>query len=377
MPTLPIPRLRSRGVASSAGALVLLVGVLASPAGAGSVPTKGGAPHAPAFDFNNEASYLLDMRNAGVEENTQIPSSIYEDFGFSALQLSHDLGQPQGKCDARGAGYYLGQYMEEAVLSKGAAPPDAGDVSGGYANPVSSRTVKPDVSANAQDNLTDRHPFIQNPFPPGKEVTKLPNDGTPLYINSNCDDDLKGGGVGNVIDVAKVADVIGSNTEGGVDRATGEYTSTSRSYIAGIKGAGPLTALSSFMTVKQLPGSDPTVTYRISLIDNDSGGSVTGWNQNGITLSGSNVPANQLTDQFNSQASTVAGALAALGPFGVHLLAPETGNQGPNDTGTSGRFVSAPSVQLDYGAHARDGGIGQHQITRLGAIQFTGVYGDH
>jgi hypothetical protein len=32
---------------------------------------------------------------------------------------------------------------------------------------------------------------------------------------------------------------------------------------------------------------------------------------------------------------------------------------------------------VDYGLHARDGGIGQHQITRLGAISFTGVYGDH
>ena len=141
--------------------------------------------------------------------------------------------------------------------------------------------------------------------------------------------------------------------------------------------AGALTGVSSFMTVKQSPGADPVVSYRISLFDNDSGSSVTGWNQKGITFSGTNVPANQLTDQFNSQAATGAGALAALGPFGVHLLAPETGTQGPNDTGTSGKFVSAPSVQLDYGAHARDGGIGQHQITRLAAIQFTGVYGDH
>jgi hypothetical protein len=131
------------------------------------------------------------------------------------------------------------------------------------------------------------------------------------------------------------------------------------------------------MTVKQVPGSDPTVTYRISLFDNDSGTTDSGFNQHGLTFSGTNVPVNQLTDQFNAQAATASGALAALGPFGVHLLAPETGNQGPNDTGTSGRFVSAPSVQLDYGTHARDGGIGQHQITRLAAIQFTGVYGDH
>jgi hypothetical protein len=378
MPILPNSRIRSVGLLSGASALVLLTGVLATPAAAaGSSASHGSTPKKPGFDFNNAASYLLDMRDAGVEENTQIPSSIYEEFGFSGIQLTHDIGQPQGKCDARGAGYWLGQYVEEAVLSKGAAPPDAGDVSGGYANPVDSRTVKPDVSADPSHNLTNRHPFIQNPFPPGNEVTKLPSGGTPLYITSACDSDLQGSATGNVADVAKVADVIGSTVEGGVDRTTGQYTSTARSYVAGIKGAGPLTAFSSFMQVTQKPGSDPVVSYRMSLVDNDSGGSVTGWNQKGITLSGSNVPANQLTEQFNSQAKTVAGALAALGPFGAHLMAPETGVQGPNDTGTSGHYVTAPSVQLDYGAHARDGGIGEHQITRLGSITFTGVYGDH
>ena len=378
MSSFPIRRIRSAGLVSTAAAMVLLAGVLAVPAAAaGSAGSNPGAPHAKTFDFDTDASYLLDMRNAGVEENTQIPASIYEDFGYSAIQLTHDIGQPQGKCDARGGGYWFGQYVEEAVLSKGAAPPDAGDVSGGYSNPVYSRTVKPDVSASKDQNLTDRHPFIQNPFPPGKEITKLPNDGTPLYITSSCDSDLKGSGTGNVVDVAKVADVIGSTTESGVDRATGEYTSTARSFVSGIKGAGPLTSFSSFMTVTQKPGFEPVISYRMSLFDNDSGGSVTGWNQNGITLSGSNVPANQLTDQFNSQAQTAAAALAAMGPFGVHLMAPETGTAGPSETGTSGKYVTAPSVQLDYGAHARDGGIGQHQITRLGAITFTGVYGNH
>jgi len=378
MAILPIRRSRAAGLVSTAGALVLLAGVLATPAGAaGSGGSNPGAPHAKTFNFETDASYLLDMRNAGVEENTQIPASVYEDIGYSAIQLTHDLGQPQGKCDARGGAYWMGQYVEEAVLQKGAAPPDAGDVSGGYSNPVFSRTVKPDVSASAELNATDHHPFIQNPFPPGKEVTKLPNDGTPLYVTSSCDSDLKGSGTGNVLDVGKVADVIGSTTDSGVDKATGEYTSTARSYIAGIKGAGPLTAISSFMTIKQVPGSDPVVTYRMSLIDNDSSGTITGWNQNGISLSGSNVPANQLTDQFNTQAQSAAAALAALGPFNVRVMSPETGQAGPSETGTSGKYVTAPSVQLDYGTHARDGGIGQHQITRFGAISFTGVYGDH
>jgi hypothetical protein len=369
---------RVRSVVLGAGALVMLAGAMAAPAGAvGSGSSGHGAPQARGFNFDSDASYLLDMRNAGVEENTNIPSATYQDVGFSAIQLTHDIGQPQGKCDARGAGYYMGQYIEDAVLSKGAAPPDAGDVSGGYANPVSSRTVRPDVSASKDQNLTDRHPFVQNPFPPGNEITKLPNGGTPLYIDSACDSDTKGSGVGNVADIAKVADTIGSTVQASVDRATGDFVSTARSYVSGIKGAGDLSAFSSYMQITQKPGADPLVTYRMSLFDNDSGGSDTGLNQKGLTFSGTNIPANQLTDQFNAQAKTAAGALSALGPEGVTLLAPETGTAGPSDTGTSGRFVTAPSVQLDYGAHARDGGVGQHQVTRLGSITFTGVYGEH
>src|SRR5262249_3186761 len=129
---------RSCASAGAAGVLVLLCGLLAGPASAGTGSGQGRA-----FNFNNEASYVLDMRNAGVEENTQIPSATYQDIGFSEVQLTHDIGQPEARCDSRGAGYFMGQYIEEAVLSKGAAPPDAGDVSGGYANPVSARSVKP------------------------------------------------------------------------------------------------------------------------------------------------------------------------------------------------------------------------------------------
>jgi hypothetical protein len=364
------------GLSSTAGALVLLAGVLAAPASAAANgPSGPGDGYARSFNFDKDASYVLDMRNAGVEENTNIPSATYQDFGFSGVQLTHDIDQPLGKCDARGAGYYMGQYVEDAVLSKGAAPPDAGDVSGGYANPVSSRSVKPNLSAG--QDLTDRHPFIQNPFPPGNEITKLPNDGTPLYITSNCDSDVKGSGTGNIVDVAKIADVIGSASEASVDRVTGEYISTSRAYITGIKGAGHLNTITSFMQVKQVPGADPVVSYRMSLFDNDTGTTDTGFNQKGITFSGSNVPANQLTDQFNSQSKTLAAAASALGPFGVSILGPETGAAGPSDTGTSGRYVTAPAVQLVYGLHARDGGIGSLQRTRFGSVSFTEVYGDH
>ncbi|HEX3828643.1 MAG TPA: hypothetical protein VHV82_15365 [Sporichthyaceae bacterium] len=71
MPILPNSTIRSIGLLSGASALVLLTGVLATPAAAaGSRASHGSMPKRPGFEFNNEASYLLDMRDAGVEENT-------------------------------------------------------------------------------------------------------------------------------------------------------------------------------------------------------------------------------------------------------------------------------------------------------------------
>jgi hypothetical protein len=373
--TSRINKIRSARVAGTAGACLLLAGVLATPAAAaGNGPGGPVNGHVRSFNFVQDASYVLDMRDAGVEENTNIPSATYQDLGFSGIQLTHDIGQPQGKCDARGAGYYFGQYVEDAVLSKGAAPPDAGDVSGGYANPVNSRTVYPNPHAGA--DLTSRHPFIQNPFPPGQEITPLPNQGTPLYITSSCDNDLKGSATGNVGDAAKTADLIGSTTDALVEKTTGQYISTARAYITGIKGAGTLSSISSLMQVKALPGAEPVVSYRLSLFDNSTGDSDSGFNQKGITFSGTNVPANQLTDQFNSQTKSLGAAAAAFGPFGVQIMAPETGAAGPSDTGTSGQYITAPAVQLDYGLKAREGGIGEHQRTRFASITYTGNYGN-
>ncbi|HEX3827160.1 MAG TPA: hypothetical protein VHV82_07795, partial [Sporichthyaceae bacterium] len=88
-------------MSSTAGAFILLAGALATPASAAA--TGPGGPvnsHVRSFNFVHDASYVLDMRNAGVEENTNIPSATYQDIGFSAIQLTHDIGQPQGKCDA-------------------------------------------------------------------------------------------------------------------------------------------------------------------------------------------------------------------------------------------------------------------------------------
>jgi hypothetical protein len=95
----------------------------------------------------------------------------------------------------------LGEYTEEALLSKGAVRSDACDVSGGYANPGKFRSVRPDISAGTDPDRP--RPFIRNPFQPNKEISKLLEGGTPLYVTSNCADVMKGSATGNVFDVGK------------------------------------------------------------------------------------------------------------------------------------------------------------------------------
>jgi len=74
-------RVRHR-VGATSGAAVLLVGALAAPAAASS-----------GFDFTDKASYILDMRSAGVEFEDHIPAVIYQDVGYSEVNLSHDIGE--------------------------------------------------------------------------------------------------------------------------------------------------------------------------------------------------------------------------------------------------------------------------------------------
>jgi hypothetical protein len=375
MPTLPKIR-RATSVAAVSGALLLTTGVIAVPASATATDPPGPVKtHSrSSFNFQDGASYILDMRSGGMEYETALPAALYHDVGYSEVNLAHDIGQPQGTCESDGAMYWAGQYVEEAVLGKGAAPPDAGDVGGGYHNPTIARDVNPNISAGS--SLSNRHPGIVNFFPPGQEVAPIPADGTPVNVQAKCGTDVKGAGDGNVSDVNKTLDVVGSTTQAELNRETGEYTSTGRAYVTGIKGAGVFNTVSSFMQVTQKPGSEPVVSYRMSFFDSDTGGSSTQFGQNGFTLSGSNVPADQLVSQFNSQAKTLSDAASTLGPFGFQVLAPQVGTEPSTEAGTTGlHYITAPAIAGSIGSHLRDGTLGQQEQARFGSVTFTGVYG--
>jgi len=247
--------------AAVAGSLVLL-GAMAAPAhaaDAGNTSTK-------AFDWSS-ASYILTLRSGGIEFYDQIPRDLQQDVGYSFVELVHDTGQQQGQCESWGAAYWLGQEVEEGVLGFGAAPPDAGNVSGGYHNPTTSREVRPNLSAG--ESNSDRHPGVVNYFPPGNTIVPLSTDGPGYKWKAHCDDDSKGQGQGDVVNLGGVQ-AVGSTAEAVVDKATGVYTGTSRAYVFGLEGASGFDSASSFMQITNRPNQDATITYRMSYFN--SGG---------------------------------------------------------------------------------------------------------
>lgn len=348
---MPISKKRAGAAATAVLSLAALTGQ--TPAVAAEDSTASAK-----FDFKN-SSYILTMRAGAVEPYAKIPRDLPTDIGFSFVDLIHDRGRADGRCEAWGAGYWLGTEVEEGVLGLGAAPPDAGDISGGYRNPTTAREVRPDLTPKGQPSGSDRIPA-------------LPADGGagPLW-SAKCTDDAKGTGTGDMVNASGVRSV-GSTTSAQVDKKTGMYTGTSRAYISGIEAAGNLATITTLMQVKQAANAKPTVSYRISFFEGEPAQSAYGFNQNTFTVSGTDVPVDELVDQFNQQAAQGGQALSVLGVYGFTMLAPTVGKTTDGDR-TS---ISAPVIEGKAGLALRDGTIGQEQGLRFGAVTFSGIYGD-
>ncbi len=345
-------RKRVAPLVGATGALLMAASVL--PASAMAAPSK--------FNFE-DASYILTLRAGGLEPYAFIPRDLPTNVGFSFVDLIHDIGQPTGRCETWGAGYWLGGEVEEGVLGAGAAPPDAGDVSGGYRNPTTSRDVQPNLSAG--ENESNRNPGVKNYFPPGNEVLDIPSNGNGPLWTAKCDGDAKGEGHGDMLNVGGFQ-VVGSTAQGQVDKTTGVYTGSSRAYVLGLAGAGGFDSASSFMQVVNKPNAKPTITYRMSYFN--SGANT---EKNGVTFGGQNIPVEDFAKQFNSNAKTFADAGKAIGPMGAGTLTPEVGVS--TDGGRYSITISAGHG--NFGLTARDGTIGMNQGMRIGSVTFQGVYG--
>jgi hypothetical protein len=311
-----------------------------------------------------DASYILTIRSAGIEYYDDIPRELQQDQGFSYVDLLHDIGQPQGRCETFGAAYWLGQEVEEGVLGKGAAPPDAGDVSGGYKNPFVSRDVEPNLSAG--DNQSNRSPGIPNFFPPGKTVVPMPPEGPGYKWQAKCDGDTHGKGTGDTLNVGGLA-AVGSTSEGALDKSTGVYTGTSRAYFLGMEGATGFDSGSSFMQITNAPNEPAKITYRMSYFNSGENK-----DKSGISFGGQDIPVSQFADAFNSGAKSFASAASAVGPAGAGTLTPEVGTSTDGDRYS----ITISAGHGNLGFAARNGTVGQNQGMRIGSITFQGLYGN-
>ncbi|MGQ0843224.1 MAG: hypothetical protein ACT4QF_03720 [Sporichthyaceae bacterium] len=344
---------RLASLAGATGAL-LMVGT-ALPGAATAATSK--------FDFT-ESSYILTLRSGGLEPYAFIPRDLPIDVGHSYVDLIHDIGQERGRCEVLGAGYWLGGELEEGVLGAGAAPPDAGDVSGGYRNPTLTRDVAPNLSPG--ENQSARDPGVRNYFPPGNEIVDIPSNGNGPKWQAKCDSDAKGSATGDVVNVGGFQ-VVGSTAQAEVDKTTGVYTGTSRAYVFGLEGASGFDSASSFMQVVNKPNAKPTITYRMSYFN--SGDNKT---KSGITFGGSDIPVEDFAKAFNDGAKAFSDAAAPVGPFGAGTLTPEVGVS--TDGGRYSITISAGHGVT--GLTAREGTAGGRQGMRIGSVTFTGVYGN-
>ncbi len=350
--------IRIRPAATAVAAVALGLVAASTPAFAASAQK--------AFEFK-DASYILTLRAGGVEAYEQIPRDLPTDYGHSYVDLIHDIGQDNGRCEAIGAGYWLGQEVEEGVLGPGAAPPDAGDVSGGYKNPTIARDVKPNLSPG-EENESARNPGVKNYLPPGQEVADIPANGNGVRWGAECKNDAEGSAVGDNSNVGPFQSV-GSTSQAVVDKESGVYTGTSRAYMLGVSGeVAGFDSAATFMQVTNKPNEKPTITYRMMYFNSGQDPK-----KDGVSFGGENVPVDQFADQFNDQAKGVGGAAKPVGPVGAGTLTPEVGVS--TDGGRYSITISAGHG--NFGFAARDGNIGGNQGMRVASITFQGVYGNN
>ena len=297
-----------------------------------------------------DSEYILRLRAAAIEVEPDIPHPLVPGIGYSAVNLEKDNGS-DSQCEIYGAGGYFTDIVQEGVLEN-SGPPDAGNKGGGIFNPTEAKDTKPNLSPG--ENLNTRQPSLRD-VSDGHKISDIPHDGNGVKWQANCDSDAGGKAVGNNLDAGGL-EGVGSATSGAVNKTTGEYLGVSRAYVAGVGPAG-MDFVSSFASIKHMPGEKPVVTYRIGVNGSTSAG-------------GTNIPYGDLTKSFNDATKTGAGALSAVGPSGLALMGPTE-----SESENGGRYIiNFPFFELQQGLDARKGTIGHNQRVRLVNIDYEGLY---
>jgi hypothetical protein len=300
-----------------------------------------------------DSGFILRLRAAAIEVEPDIPHPLVPGAGYSAVNIEKDIGGPEAKCEIFGAGAYFTDVVQEGVLEN-SGPPDAGNKGGGIFNPTEAKDTSPNLSPG--ENLNARKPQIRD-VTDGHSLYDIPAGGNGVRWEAHCDNDAGGKGIGNIVDVAG-AQSAGSTTVGHINKETGEYIGQSRAFVAGLEtGSGTLDFVASLTQIKHLPGQEPTVSYSIGAAG-------------GTLASGANVPAADLTKQFNDQVKNGSAALSALGPMGVTLMGP-TVTESENGHRP---IINMPFFDVSIGLTSREGQVGQNQHARLVNIDYEGQY---
>lgn len=347
---------RGRARARLSTALVTLAALVT-----GATPAVGGE----AARGLTATPYQFTLRAGAAENFVNFYRELVQSVGYTNITLAHDAGAPQGRSTAVGAGYWLATDDEPCLF--GCDPPCP---NGELPNPTVARTMYP-------TRCEARHPGL-NPFGVPAEVDKsLPPPAWPQSA-AEARTDVSGSAAGRNTEVSLPPGIrvglAGSTGFASVTRATGEYSGTVRSFLNEVvTPTGGLSSITSLMRVTHSPeGTQPRVTYLLSVAGTSGGGSRTEVDERGFTIAGVDIPAGDLIAHFNAQLSALAKSLAMLGDLGLGLLAPQVGQS------YDGRRyrIAAPVLTLGVDPSlarttaAREGGV------RLGAAVFEGSYSE-
>jgi hypothetical protein len=339
----PLPR--ALPWASAAGVAVLVAGVVAGQLGAGAddSPTasmaSAAAPAAPAAPEAAAPEVVEDMPEAGVsgtEEEaaattevtesdvTVVPASVARALDTATEHLGALRKAPAERA-AKGFSFLVAGYS--ATLSSAALVPVKSAAPAGVGYSAVTLTKKPAVATGACDIvgagywLSDpverayRNPTASRAHQSAAATTSTPAvyTGPGVRWDAACASDTSGRAVANTAEVAQ-AEGMGSTVSASVDRRTGTYVGTARSYVVGVRTpSGVLDSVTSLVQVKVADGAEPLVTYRVKLVD----GSRT------VTLAGTDVPADRLGEQFGQQTAAKSAGVEAFAAKGVQVVLPQ------------------------------------------------------
>jgi hypothetical protein len=246
-----------------------------------------------------------------------------------------------GRSECFAALFYFGEELEEVSQLSG------------YTNPFYVRTNYPDVGSGTEGEVA--------PLGPGGPHTRTKN---PSRTECNSVAASGAGGDGAFLDGGFAKTSTSFNRD---DLVVDEVVSRGQGVQIGDVKVG---SFESFLKVEFRLGAEPVVSYRMTLAGVEAGGKqVVGVGDQGIVLSGENVVARDLIDQFNAQAAEHGKALEDKALAGsLALVQPKVAKD--SDGGIT---VMTSVVEVKSNNQLRKNTVGDNLGVRLGLAEVYAV----